>query len=79
MIPRTQFGCTRHASTRIIFGAYALSKATQAEANRILEILLEYGINHIDTAPMCGNAEKRIGPCMKEHREDFFLATKSRK
>ena len=79
MIPRIQFGRTGHASTRIIFGAYALSKATQAEANQILEILLEYGINHIDTAPMYGNAEKRIGPWMKEHREDFFLATKSRR
>jgi len=79
MILRSQFGRTVHASTRIIFGAYALSKATQAEADRILNMLLECGVNHIDTAPMYGNAEKCIGPWMKQHRDDFFLATKSRK
>ncbi|MFX1506747.1 MAG: aldo/keto reductase [Promethearchaeota archaeon] len=79
MIPRIQFGRTGHMSTRIIFGAYALSKAKQAEADRILKMLLKYGINHIDTAPMYGNAEKRIGSWMKEYREDFFLATKSRR
>jgi len=79
MILRNQFGRTGHASTRIIFGAYALSKATQAEADRILPMLLESGVNHIDTAPMYGNAEKCIGSWMEQHRDDFFLATKSRK
>jgi len=28
---------------------------------------------------MYGNAEKCIGPWMKQHRDDFFIATKSRK
>jgi len=79
MILRTQFGRTGHASTRIIFGAYALSKATQAEADRILYMLLECGVNHIDTAPMYGNAEKVIGPWLAKHRNDFFVATKTRR
>jgi aryl-alcohol dehydrogenase-like predicted oxidoreductase len=39
--------------------------------------LLKYGINHIDTARSYGDAEKRIGPWMEQHRKDFFLATKS--
>jgi len=77
MIAKQDFGRTGHESTRIIFGAYALSKAKQAEAGRILELLLEYGINHIDTAKSYGNAEKRIGPWMAHHREKFFIATKS--
>jgi len=79
MILKNQFGRTGHTSTRIIFGAYALSKATQTEADRILNMLLECGVNHIDTAPMYGNAEKCIGSWMEQHRDDFFLATKSRK
>jgi len=79
MISKQPFGRTGHASTRMIFGAYALSKATQAEADRTLELLLEHGVNHIDTAPMYGNAEKRIGPWMEEHRGDFFIATKTRR
>jgi len=58
MIPRNQFGRTGHASTRIIFGAYALSKATQAEADRILDMLLECGVTYIDTASMYENAEE---------------------
>jgi len=73
-----RFGRTVHQSTRLIFGAYALSEATQAEANNVLDLLLEYGINHIDTAPMYGNAEKRIGSWMEKHRDEFFLATKTR-
>jgi len=79
MISQQTFGRTGHASTRLLFGSYALNKATPAEADRILELLLEYGVNHIDTAPMYGNAEKRIGPWMEKHRGAFFIATKTRK
>lgn len=78
MIPKLPFGRTGHASTQIIFGSYALSNATQKEADQVLELLLEYGINHIDTAPMYGNAEKRIGAWTGKHRDGFFIATKSR-
>ena len=79
MIPKQEFGRTGHQSTRVIFGAWALNKATQAEADRALALLQEYGVNHIDTAPMYGNAEKCIGSWMEQHRDDFFLATKSRR
>ncbi|MCW3976649.1 MAG: aldo/keto reductase [Candidatus Bathyarchaeota archaeon] len=78
MIPRQEFGRTGHQSTRVIFGAYALNKATQAEADRVLALVQEYGVNHIDTAPMYGNAEKVIGPWLAKHRNDFFVATKTR-
>lgn len=78
MIPKQLFGRTGHASSQIVFGAYALSNATQAEADHILEVLLAHGVNHIDTAPMYGMAEKRIGAWMEKHRDDFFIATKSR-
>jgi aryl-alcohol dehydrogenase-like predicted oxidoreductase len=78
MITRQLFGRTGHASSQIIFGAWALSNATQAEAEQILGILLEYGVNHIDAARMYGNAEELIGSWMKKHRDDFFVATKSR-
>ncbi len=79
MIPKFNFGRTGHASTRIIFGAYALSEATQLEADSILDVLLENGINHIDAAPNYGDAEVRVGPWMEQHREKFFLGTKTRK
>jgi aryl-alcohol dehydrogenase-like predicted oxidoreductase len=78
MIPKQLFGRTGHASSRIIFGAYALKKATQADAERVLELLLEHGVNHIDAAKMYGKAEARIGPWLEKHRDDFFVATKTR-
>jgi aryl-alcohol dehydrogenase-like predicted oxidoreductase len=78
MIVKQPFGRTGHNSTQIIFGSYALNKATQSQSDQVLEILLEYGINHIDTAPMYGNAEQRIGSWMEQHRDRFFLATKTR-
>lgn len=77
MLKKEFFGRTNHKSTRTIFGAAALAQVTQAEADRTLEVLLEYGVNHIDTAASYGEAELRIGPWMKEHRHDFFLATKT--
>jgi aryl-alcohol dehydrogenase-like predicted oxidoreductase len=71
------FGRTGHTSTRAIFGAAALGGVSQAQADRTLELLLEYGVNHIDTAASYGESEKRIGPWMAEHRKRFFLASKT--
>ena len=64
-------------STRTIFGAAALGEVTQAQADRTLEMLLYYGVNHIDAAPSYGDAELRIGPWMEQYRGHFFLATKT--
>jgi aryl-alcohol dehydrogenase-like predicted oxidoreductase len=77
IIKTKQFGRTGHLSSRAIFGSASLSQTGQDEANQVLELLLKYGINHIDTAPRYGEAELRIGPWMKHHRDRFFLATKT--
>ena len=71
------FGRTGHRSTRVIFGAASLWAMRQDKADQILELLLEYGINHIDAAAMYGDAELRIGPWMERYRSKFFLATKT--
>ena len=77
MIERRPFGRTGHQSTVTLFGAAALARASQDEADRALEVLLRYGVNHIDTAARYGDSELRIGPWMARHRRDFFLATKT--
>ena len=77
MIPTSEFGRTGHQSSRAIFGAAGLSEVTQAQADRTLELLLQYGINHIDTAASYGESELRIGPWMPQHRAHFFLASKT--
>ena len=78
MIAKLPFGRTGHVSTRTLFGAAAFWTCGQDEADRVLELLLRYGVNHIDVAPNYGGAELRIGPWMARHRKDFFLATKTK-
>ena len=77
MIERRPFGRTGHASTVTLFGAAALARCSQEDADRALETLLRHGVNHIDTAARYGDSELRIGPWMARHRKDFFLATKT--
>ncbi|HTI15418.1 MAG TPA: aldo/keto reductase [Dictyobacter sp.] len=71
------FGRTGHMSTRTVFGAAALGSVTQAEADQTLEVLLKYGVNHIDVAASYGDAEIRIAPWLAQYRDQFFLATKT--
>ncbi len=78
MIERMLFGRTGHDSSRALFGAAALGSMRQERADRVLETLLEHGINHIDTAAGYGDSELRIAPWMQGHRHEFFLATKTR-
>jgi aryl-alcohol dehydrogenase-like predicted oxidoreductase len=77
MIPTAPFGRTGHDSTRVIFGAAALGSMRQERADEVLGQILGHGINHIDTAAIYGESELRIGPWMAEHRDRFFLATKT--
>ncbi len=77
MIEKLSFGRTGHNSTRTLFGAAAFMQVDQGTADRTLELLLEYGINHIDTAASYGDSELRLAPWMAKHRHDFFLATKT--
>lgn len=77
MLERSEFGRTGHKSSRVIFGAAALSRMRQERADELLPVLLEYGVNHIDAAASYGDAELRLAPWMKSHRGDFFLATKT--
>ena len=76
-IAQEDFGRTGHRSSRTIFGAASLSRVTQAEADRTLEVLLRYGVNHIDTAASYGDSELRIAPWLAREPGRFFIATKT--
>ncbi len=77
MIEKSAFGRTGHQSSRVIFGAAALGRMRQERADSLLEILFEHGVNHIDTAAGYGDSELRLAPWMRQHRDRFFLATKT--
>ncbi len=72
-----RFGPTGHESTRVVFGAAALSEVTQDEADSTLELVRGHGVNHIDTAASYGESEVRLAPFLAEHRDEVFLATKT--
>lgn len=50
---------------------------SQEDADKVLQLVLEAGINHLDVAPSYGQAEIRIGPWMPRERERFFLGCKT--
>jgi len=78
MIATQVFGRTGHMSTKTIFGAAALSNVDQRTADQTLEVLMQYGINHIDTAASYGVSEDRMRSWFTHGRRDrFFLATKT--
>jgi aryl-alcohol dehydrogenase-like predicted oxidoreductase len=76
-LEQLDFGRTGHRSTRVIFGAAALGRMAQDRADAVLETLLDFGVNHIDTAAAYGDSELRVAPWLRQHRDRFFLATKT--
>ena len=72
-----RFGRTGHMSTVAIFGAAAFSEISQEDADKVMEMVIEAGVNHIDVAPSYGQAEVRIGPWMPRERGRFFLGCKT--
>ncbi len=77
MIEHARFGRTGHASSRVIFGAAALGSMRQERADEVLARLVEFGVNHLDTAAGYGDSELRLAPWLATHRAQFFLATKT--
>ena len=76
-IAKQLFGRSGHTSTRTIFGAASLGHVAQEEADKVLEVLQRYGVNHIDVAASYGDAELRIAPWLARHRAQFYVATKT--
>lgn len=74
---KRRFGRTGHMSTVIIFGAFAVGLVSQREADEVIELLLERGVNHIDVAPSYHDAEVRLGPWLEKYRDRFFLGCKT--
>ncbi|MFB6222023.1 MAG: aldo/keto reductase [Halolamina sp.] len=70
-------GGTGQASSIAAFGAIALDALEPAAANRLVELVLDSGVNHFDVAPTYGDAERKLGPKLREHREEVFLGCKT--
>jgi len=77
MIPTLPFGRTGHTSTRTLFGAAAFWDTPQKEVDATMEMILQNGVNHVDTAPSYGQSELLLGDWIRRHGKAFFLATKT--
>lgn len=70
-------GATGHESSVMTFGAIALNWLEQEGADQMVELVLEHGVNHFDVAPSYGDAELKLGPKLRQHRDDIFLGCKT--
>ena len=70
-------GRTGQESSLLVFGSFALFRLTQTEADKVIELALKHGINHVDVSPLYGAAEERLGSYFKRHGKPFFLGCKT--
>ena len=84
-IPTRILGRTGFASTVLGFGAMEIRGAEHhhngrpiepAQAEKILNLLLDDGINYIDTSIDYGDSEESIGNAIAKRRDEYFLASK---
>ena len=70
------FGRTGLAVTELAYGAMELRKVDEAQADALLNTVLDSGINFIDTSPDYGNSEDLIGKSISGRRDEYVLASK---
>lgn len=87
-LPRRVLGATGQSVSVVGFGAFKIGRnqgikyaqgyelPDESTVARLLDGVLELGINHIDTAPAYGLSEERVGRCLGRRRDEFFLSTK---
>ncbi|MFC1558430.1 aldo/keto reductase [candidate division KSB1 bacterium] len=77
-LPRRPLGKTGESLSIIGLGGVIFRKMEDTKrAKKIVTDAVEAGVNFVDVAPAYGNAQKILGPILKPHRKDLFLACKS--
>ena len=72
-----RLGRIGHESSVLTYGGAALYRVSQEVADASVELALEAGINHFDTAADYGDSELRLGQWMPRIRDRIFLSTKT--
>jgi aryl-alcohol dehydrogenase-like predicted oxidoreductase len=81
-LPRRDLGRTGLPVTMLGYGAMELRGAprgrnvTEAQAETILNAVLDAGINYLDTSIDYGLSEERIGRYISRRRSEYYLASK---
>jgi len=75
-VPKRKLGRMGVETSIIGIGCFHLIERSEDEAVRLLNYILDEGVNYIDVAPSYGDAELKVGKVMKSRRKEVFLATK---
>src|ERR1700730_2037592 len=81
-LPKRELGCTGLEVSMLGYGAMELRGAprardiSEAQAETILNAVLDSGINYIDTSIDYGLSEERIGRYIGHRRDEYYLASK---
>ena len=61
------------------FGAIVVIGMEQSQADRTVAEVIDRGVNYFDVAPSYGRgeAQRKLGPALKGHRDEVFLACKT--
>lgn len=77
ILPRRVLGKTGQKLSIIGLGGMVLSGQQQSEANKIVAMCVEKGINYFDVSPEYGDSQIKLGPALEPFRKDVFLACKT--
>src|SRR6516164_9429835 len=81
-LPKRILGRTGFAATILGYGAMEVGgapvgpKISDDDARKILNAVLDAGVNLIDTSIDYGRSEELIGRCIAHRRSEYFLASK---
>lgn len=73
------YGNTGEMLSIIGLGGIVVAKMPQEEANNMVSMAIDRGINYFDVAPTYMDAEERLGIALKGKRDSVFLACKTEK
>jgi len=77
-IPKRILGRTgvKVSTLALGMGPIGISRMAQPDAERLINLCIDLGINYIDVAPTYGDGEEKLSPIMKQRRKEVFLVTK---
>jgi hypothetical protein len=76
-LEKRRLGKTNLEVTVLGFGAIKFPHISAREAEASLERAIALGVNFIDTARGYGDSEAKIGPVLRRHRAQVYIATKT--
>ncbi len=79
MIPKRSLGKTDEQLSIVGFGGILVQDTAPQEAQSLVAMAVDRGVNYFDVAPSYGNAEECLGPAIQPYRDRIFLACKTGK